>query len=85
MAKTVKLSLQWLVQKSFEVQVPDSFDEQDIEEFAFDCEDEFRDLERHEHYPVEIDYDGDCISILSLKLEDDEFDSTATYVEAIHG
>ena len=83
MAKMIQLDLEWQVRKSFVVEVPDSYGEDEIFDMAFDCEDEFRDLKSYTPCPVEIDYDGSLISILSLESDDEDFDPIATSSEEV--
>jgi hypothetical protein len=75
----------WTVLKTFEFLVPDGAERPDIEDFAHDCADELRELDKFDGYPVEIDYDDEVYSVLALKLDEEELDATATLVEESNG
>ncbi len=94
--KTVRVSMQWTHKKSFLIAIPEDVDEQVINDLAFDCEDEFREHDRHDVYPDSIEYgyfdSPDAvdipitISIIKICSDEECFQGYLTCVEeATHG
>ncbi|MGE4191813.1 MAG: hypothetical protein AB7E51_00340 [Pseudodesulfovibrio sp.] len=79
--KTVRISMQWTKKKSFLVSVPADMGNLAIEDMVFDCEEEFYDRDRFDHYPVDFDYDENTISIMKICSDEESYNGASTRVE----